>query len=350
MTSNLSAHPSKTAIGYEPDGRWQKDLWVKVMSGTHGLRNLRASILGLAYWLTMVPGDRGLLVLVDSRIADERLRQEWRFAEKALHPDVMRRLKVAVARGKQYLGLPAELGEDFIGWLDQLVLGHTPATKPRESFYAILEILLHQWLLGQGPMTSGWLMKTAGCSHPTVRDALRRLDDCVRRHTDRRVELGHFPRDEWARLVAVSETVRSTARFADRSGQPRSPAALRRRLQRLGRTDLAVGGVWGAKHYQPDLDLVGQPRLELSLHCADQRADFGFVEQLDPALEFTKRRDESPALVVHVVRRAVSLFQPNPDGLPWADPVACLLDLHAAHLETQAREFLHSFPAARGLT
>jgi hypothetical protein len=347
MNSNLSERHRKTEIGYEPDGQWQEHLWVEVKSETHGFRNLRASILGLAYWLTTAPDDHGLLVLVDSRIGDERLRKEWQFAEKALHPDVMRRLKVAVVREKQYIGLPEDLGADFRFWLDQLVMEHSQSTRPRESFYAILEILLHQWLLEQGPMTSDWLMKTAGCSPPTVRDALRRLDYCLRRHTDRRVELRHFPKDEWARLVAVSDTVRSTVRFADRSGQPRSPESLLRRLQRLGRTDIAVGGVWGAKHYQPDLDLVGNPRLDLCLHISEKRVDWGFVEQLDPALEITKRRDESPVLVVHVVHRASSLFQPNNDGLPWADPVECLLDLHEARLEPQARDFLNSFPAAK---
>jgi hypothetical protein len=350
MKSKLSDNRRRLEIGYEPDGRWKKDLWIEVKSGTHGFRDLRASFLGLAYWLTSFPNDHGLLVLVDSRIADERLRKEWQFAKMALHPDVIRRLNVAVAKEHQYIGLPTGVGDDFRLWLDQLVLEHAQSTKPRESFYTILEILLHQWLLGQGPMTSDWLMKTVGCSHPTVRDALRRLDYCLRRHSDRKVELDRFPREEWARLVAVSDKVRSTTRFVDRSNQPRSPESLLRRLQRLGRTKLAVGGVWGAKHYQPDFDLVGNPRLDLCLHCPDKRVDWSFVERVDPALEIAKHHDESPALVVHVVRRAVSLFQTNKDGLPWADPVECLLDLHEAHLETQAREFLNFFQAAKGRT
>jgi len=348
MKSKLSKPINRMEIGYEPDARWKEELWVEVKSGIHGFRNLRASILGLAYWLRMNPNDRGLLVVVDSRIANERLAKEQQLVENVLHPDVRRRLKVVGARKKQYIGLPADLGKDFRLWLDRLVLKQSPSTKLRESFYTILEILLHQWLLGQGPMTSDWLMKTAGCSSPTVREALRLLDYCLRRQSDRKVELDRFPRDEWARLVAVSDKVRSTTSFVDRSNQPRSPESLLRRVQHLGRTDLAVGGVWGAKHYQPDLDLVGNPRLDLCLHCSDKRADLGFVEQMDPALEMTKRRDESPALVVHVVSRAVSLFQPNKEGLPWADPVECLLDLHEARLEAQARDFLNSFLPAKG--
>jgi hypothetical protein len=116
----------------------------------------------------------------------------------------------------------------------------------------------------------------------------------------------------------------------------------------LHRPDLAVGGVWGAKHYHPDLDLVGSPRLDISLHCPAKGVDLSFVERLDPALEKTTRRDESAALAVHIVRRAVSFFHPGEGGIVWADPVECLLDLHEARLESQAREFLKSFPATKG--
>ena len=34
--------------GYRPDGQWH-DVWVEVKFETHGIRNLRASLLGLAY-------------------------------------------------------------------------------------------------------------------------------------------------------------------------------------------------------------------------------------------------------------------------------------------------------------
>ncbi len=78
--------------------------------------------------------------------------------------------------------------------------------------------------------------------------------------------------------------------------------------------------------------------------------DWDFVKQLDPALQETERRDEPAPLVVHLVRRASPLFQPSEEGLQWADPVECLLDLHEGRLESQALEFLNSFPAAKGQT
>jgi hypothetical protein len=344
----LSAANEKlvTNTGYRPDGQWH-DVWVEVKFETHGIRNLRASLLGLAYWLTNHPDNRGLLVLVDSRITAERLQREWKLAQQTLHPVILERMAVAFARNKEYVGLPRDLGDDFRAWLDQLVIRESHKGKPRESFYAILEVLLHQWLLGKGPMTSEWLMKTVGCSYPTVAAGLRRLEPSLLRHSDRRVELRYFPRDEWVRLLAVSDEVRSTTRFADRSGQPRSPESLLNRLKRLKRSDIAVGGVVGARHYQPELDLVGTPRLELSLHCRGRNVDWGFVKELDPALQETKLRDEPAPLVIHLVRRATSLFESGPDRLQWADPVECLLDLHEGRLESQALEFVRSFPAAK---
>jgi hypothetical protein len=334
-------------IGYKPDDQW-KDVWVEVKFQTHGIRNLRASLLGLAYWLTKDPVSRGLLVLADSRISHERLQKEWRLAEQTLHPEVMRRMAVAFVRNKEYVGLPSDLGNDFRLWLDKVVLRESHEGKPRESFYAILEVLLHQWLLGKGAMTSEWLMKTVGCSYPTVAGALRRLEPSLIRHSDRRVELRYFPREEWVRLLAVSDEVRSTTRFADRSGQPRSPDSLVRRLKRFQRNDIAVGGIIGARHYQPDLDLVGTPRLDLSLHWRGKNVDWGFIKELDPALQETKQRDEAAPLVVHLVRRDSALFQPGEGHLQWADPVECLLDLHENRLESQAVEFVQSFPAAKG--
>jgi hypothetical protein len=196
-------------------------------------------------------------------------------------------------------------------------------------------------------MTTEWLMKTVGCSYPTVAIALRRLESSLIRHSDRRVELRYFPRDEWSRLLAVSDQVRSTTRFTDRSGQPRSPHDLFVRLKRLGRSDIAVGGVIGARHYRPDLDIVGIPRLDLSMHTLGKNVDLSFVRELDPALQETNRRDVPTALAVHLVSRARSLFQSG-DDVQWADPVECLLDLQENRLESQALEFANSFTTAKG--
>jgi hypothetical protein len=103
----------------------------------------------------------------------------------------------------------------------------------------------------------------------------------------------------------------------------------------------------GAKHYQPSFDLWGNPRLDLSLHTPGKTMDLFFVEQLDPGLARTTRRNETPTLVVHAVRRAHALFQRGEDGVQYADPVECLLDIEDLRLGPQALEFLNFFSARR---
>ena len=95
MNRALAGGPTrslKADIGYEPDGCWQKGaekVWVELKSGTHSFRNVRASLLGLAYLLSSDPDSRALLVLSDSKITEERLHAELLLIEQTLRPQVM---------------------------------------------------------------------------------------------------------------------------------------------------------------------------------------------------------------------------------------------------------------------
>ena len=331
---------------YAPDGRW-RDIGVEVKRATHGFRNLRASLLGLAYWLADYPNSRGLLLLLDSRITEKRLQHERELASRVIDQEIMRRLSIASGEGGRYMGLPQDLGDDFRAWLDQLVSRESPRFKSRETYYSILQILVHQWLLDKAPLTRKALGNMAGCSYPTVASALHRLGPYLVQRSDRRVELVHFPNSEWKRMLAVSDRIRETARFAASSGESRSPEAHLGRLAQMGADNIGIGGVLGARYYHSDLDLVGTPRLDLSLHCPGKRPELGFIRKLDPALRRVDSDLEAANVVVHIVPRAEAFFVPREGGLRWADPVECLMDLHEAHLERQAKEFLSAFEAQR---
>ena len=190
----------------------------------------------------------------------------------------------------------------------------------------------------KGPLTRAWLQRSAGCSYPTVAAGVKRLGDAVLRHPDRRIELKYLPRQEWARFFALSGSARSTLRFADRSDQPSSGDALLRRLRRLAPGRVAVGGVAGARHYSPDLDLIGLPSLALSVHAPNRDVDLGFVRRLEPALKPVPDPTHPALLSLHFIRHREPLFFGA--GVPWADSVECLLDLHEAGLESQAFELL----------
>lgn len=337
--------------GYQADAI-AGDTIYEVLLESKDARRLRAALMEMARAASSDKVRRAVLVLEEPGITESRLRKEWQGAASVIRPELFNRLAMAIHQSGKWNGIPVLPDAKEIPILDEIIrheISRRPASSGRnsEAHYEILRILIHQWLLGRGPLAINSLMKISGTSHPTVSRSLDRLDHYLKRHSDRGVELRIFPRDEWARLVAVADDVRGTVRFADRSGQPRSPESLLRRLRQLQPPDVAVGGILGARHYQPALDLIGTPRLDLSIHSGRKAADLTWVKRLDPGLEQTTRRGESPALVIHAIRRADSLFQLDGDSLPWADPVDCLLDLHEAGLEPQALEFLNSFPATK---
>ncbi|MBL0143496.1 MAG: hypothetical protein IPP91_15620 [Betaproteobacteria bacterium] len=324
---------------------------VEVSDGASSFRNVRAALLGLAYHLAHDKKARALLVLTNTRITQPRLERELALARQVFTPDVMKRLGATIETDGLFRGLPVDLLPGFPAKLAHLVREETArrkagAMRGRLSEYSVFKILLHEWLLDRGPMTSDRIRKISGASYPTVASALKRYEHVLVRHSDRRVELSRFPMEEWAALVAVSDRARSTVRFTDRSGQPRSPESLYRRLGNHNLPDVAVGGVIAARHYLPSLDLAGTPRLDLTVN-AIRGADLAFVEDLDPALRRTDRKDDPSTLVVHQINRNEALFVVGRDRVRYADPVECLLDLHEARLEQQAHELLDFFTSRK---
>jgi hypothetical protein len=323
--------------------------FIDVKFRVDALRTIRASLMQVAYAVGASPHHQGYVVLVDAPITAESLREEWKRTATILRDDVLRRLTLCLQHEGRFIGIPRDPDANMQRVLAEVVgKERAQANTTRTDYsFVILKLLLHHWLMGGEPVTAEWLARTAGCSYPAVARALRGLGSLLERRSDRRVALRWFPKEEFARLLANSDRARSTVRFADQSPQPRSVESHLRRLQKLRPTGLALGGVLGAKHYFPELDLVGVPRLDLSLHCPRRRMNLDFVAKLDPALKQISDPLQPAALVVHAVRHADSLFTPRPEGLAWADPVECLLDLYEARLEPQASQFLEALQRQR---
>jgi hypothetical protein len=297
-----------------------------------------------------VPGSLHVLCLERPKMSQQRIEAEWRLANRVFRPEVLERLAVRVLHrdgSARSLGaLPPPLAEEACrGMEPRRETGQIVRLPPPDFHFIILKLFVHAWLTHRGPLTARWIAQTAGCSYPTVASATRRIGRAVVRRKDRRLELQDFPSREWARLLLAADEARSTVRFADRSGQPRSTSSLTQRLEELRPPHLAKGGVLGARWHWPDLDLSGLPRLDVSVHCPGRAADLSFVRQLDPALEATADPHEPPRLVVHFVRHKDPLFEQTTDTLPWADAAECLMDLHEAGLETQAAEFARALGA-----
>ncbi len=321
---------------------------IETRFGVHALRALRDGVFAVAVALAARPGHRGLLVLVEPRVTDERLADEVAKYRALFRDEFSGRLHVVTIRGGRCGELPRGTTPAVRRFLEDLArredAGVRAARLPKPDFeFVIGQILIRQWMIGAGPMTADWLGAAAGCSFPTVARVVKGLGGVVRRHSDRRFELDRFPAREWERMLAVADRARSTVRFRDRSRQARSPESLLRRLAGLKNPSIGIGGTLGAKYHYPGLDFVGTARLDLSVHAPKGAADLGFVERLDPA--FTRMEDpaEPASLVVHFVRRRESFFDTEPGGTTWADPVECLLDLHGARLESQAAEMVEFF-------
>jgi hypothetical protein len=215
------------------------------------------------------------------------------------------------------------------------VLLAKPTTSSRE---AVVGQLLHRWISGAEPVTTSELAQLSGASLPTVYAALKTIDArCLQRDESRRVFLSGFTAEAWQKWLTLS-TDAPSAKFVDRSGAPRSPEKLARELAKLQRSDLAVGGVLGAMHHFPTLDITGAPHLDIVVHGSPS-TDLSFITELDPGLE----RDDSPRgfanVMVHFVNRPFSLFETQ-GGVVWADVLECMVHLWDAHLIYQVENLI----------
>jgi hypothetical protein len=311
-----------------------------------GVRDLRAALVQVAAALAERPAVREACLLVRlPRISPARLAREWNLVRGLFIPSIAGRLALAVMTDAGPWAAPerAHLLQ-LAGVLhpdrpdpDRPERAARPA--PSAKFFEVFKVLLEAWLRGAGPLSIGELLRRCGCSYPTAAAALRRLEEAgeAQRRSRRRVELRQFPSRTWAELVALAASIRGSRYFADRSGRLPDPAALLKRLRLLAPAGVAVGGVPAARRLDPRFDLNGTPRIDICAHAPGGEADFGWVANLDPALRPVPPPAPGAVLAVHLVRRPETLYTPDGRrGLPWADPVEILLDLHDLRLTAQA--------------
>ena len=314
----------------------------EIKSQPKAIRQVRDALVKLIKRLVQSPDKSAYLVLIDPQISRASLEDELNNLKAAMRSEVAGRLHLVVVVQQRIEGLPANISPSDIELLNQKIeesaVAFAPLPRP-DMQSEVLKVLIHQWALDQGAMTFDWLSNTVGCTYRTVANMVEALGPAIDRSTDQGIKLKYFPRQAWAQFMARSRKSRATADYVDRSGQPHSPESLVKRLMSLDRDEVAVGGVLGASHYYPKLDMVSAPRLDLSVHVRGKHADLEFVGQLDPGLERVDVDDRPTPLVLHFVRRKESLFSKDDKGILWADPIECLADLQEARLDQQATEF-----------
>lgn len=356
FTREFVAFPGNPGFDYESrDG--QIGLEFKMASAT--IRDLHAGVFQIAKYLSLRNRIQlGCLVIARDRLSESRVADEWEQIRSVLKSDVASRLAIiAVGRDGLHVDPPdprlLRLGQvlyQTFGIPGDQVSPLKMQVRRTGKLDEVTKVLLGRWLRRQGPLRTGELAELVGCSAVTALAAVRLLSArrALNRVPNRPVELSGFPNDLWSELTARERNQPSGWRFVDASGQPNRVERLLTRISNRGVPGLAVGGVVAARHWCPDLDLNGTPRLDFVLHSPDGTADLDFIQRADPALKLVTSNNDAVLVVVHPLQRAVPLFESTPGGLPVADPVETVLHLEGLRLPVQAKQVLaHLRPELR---
>ena len=353
---------------YEPDYEFD-GLIVEVKRNLRAIRSLRTAILDLAYNQVDTPESQSCLLLLDSSISERALKREWKQLSNVLNISTLKHLSIASYREGRFDLILGQNLQHQLSHLKDLALQEplqAPASfrLPEPNYPGeMLRLMILLWILTSENLSEaivsdalsyahdkppkqdakGFTIKSLeaalGTSYRTVIRSLDTIGPTLKRYSDRSVELSAFPELSWEKLMVLADKSRATRYFSDRSGQPRSQVSFMKRLNILNRSDIAIGGVSGAKRICPELDLVGSPRLDLHVHAPGSEADLSFVKILDPALQETHSREEKASLAVHFLRRQNSYFKIDNDHRLWADPIECLLDLFSMRMDHQELQF-----------
>jgi len=343
----IKPRQKKSQKHYQPD--WKtKDIWVEVKTNITAIRIIRDSFMQLIYAISDQEfSGTIILLLIEPNISYKRLYNEWEKAKRAFRLEAFSNITIYVFQKGQLVSIPNDPNAELTDALLKVCKKEKLNKKnplPRIDYKAeIYKIIIYKWLIKAGPITTDWLSKAVGCNYRTVANTLQSLGNTIIRHSDRSIELKYFPKDVWEWLIVNSNDSRLTKHYSDQSGHPRQIESFIKRLLKIKDINISIAGTLGARHYHTDIDLIGDPRLDITIHCPEKYFNTDFIKKIDPALEEGIDRDKPASIVLHYIRRKKSFFKPNPNGIAWADPIECILDLHEMHLEPQALELLNYF-------
>ena len=352
MSSNLNLQ--KRTTRYEVDGQWSgpNGMVLVEIRRSNNARDIRDTLVSLAYVLSHEKSTvAALCVVPKSRLSLSRLVHELDQFREVVIPDLASRIHIATISDDGHLtGSPYDNNSEFLRWLIQLATTETATIVPaRSNRQSVSSILVQLWLRGEGPQSFKALQHLCGASYPTVSTAVKNLSDkgFIEHQSDRRVGLKYLTHDAWLTMFKAHSENRKVLRFIDPTGQSRSPESMAMRLFKLQEQDLfknvAVGGVLGAKHYFPDLDITASPRLDISVYGEGTE----FVKKIDAALEQTSNPQANAVLVVHLVQGPARFIERDASGT-WAPELECLADLFELGLTRKAIKMMTSYPHKRG--
>jgi hypothetical protein len=316
------------------------DVLVKIKRSSNA-RDVRDVLLALAYALAQEPhNSQALCLLTKSRLTSKRLSEELARFRLVVRPALATRIMLAALDDAgQLLGAIPQDNPELRDYLKTLVHQAQLAGVDRVSRESVKSHLASLWLQGQAGQSLAALQRDTKASHPTVTAALADLDQQGQLDTDRKGAMFREPTwDIWRRLAEAHAGKRTMVRFTDPSGLSRSVTDMAQRLQSLQKRGIAksvaLGGVVGATHYYPALDITAPPRLDLSVFDGDT----SFVRQLDAGLVVSENKAAKAVLVVHLTPGGERFVQATASGRV-APPLDCLADLWEIGLAAEAQDF-----------
>ena len=346
MTNSYFKSPA-TLNGDLRGGRWNGptgEVLIEVKRSNNA-RDARDALLGLAYLMDGAPAKTdALCLLAKSRFTRARLHEELGLFRSVVRPDLAARVYLAAI--DEYDTLIGELPQDSLAlrsFLRELAQREINVGGGRVSRQSVKSHVLNLLLDGRVLPTLSALQRTTKASHPTVSAAIKELTEQGLQLANRKsgspgTTWQATSWEVWKRLAEAHSAERRVVRFVDPGRMARSILDLAQRLKSLQDRGLApavtLGGVLGAQHYDPNLNITAAPRLDLSIFDTDT----GFVRQLDAGLVESEDKQAKAVLVVHVAQTGAR-FTEISDAGRVAPPLECLADLLEIGLTAEARDF-----------
>jgi hypothetical protein len=334
------------------DDRWdgQGGQILVEIKRTASVRDVRAVLLSLAYAMKEEPlRNQAVCVITDTKLSFTRLRDELKQFREVMHPEIAPRIHFLIDQGEhlvgsnRFAGSLLDVSVEFFGWLalHMAKSSHSHSSHQLSARQTVRVAMAQLRLRNAPPVTVKYLQSLCKVSYPTVSETLKEFaaSGLLLDEGDRGVSLRHLSMAEWMDLARDHAKQRKSFSFVDATGFA-TPQQLANRIHELKvagilREPVRIGGVMGAAHHFPQVDITAASRLDLSVDADPTQ----IAALIDAGLKPKVRSDQKAVLVLHVTHEPTLDSTESPN--PWANELECLADLIEMSYTREATEMAH---------
>lgn len=324
------------------DGVWrgqEGDIAVAVCT-SHSVRDLRAQLVALAYQVRALGGSSmGVCIASGTRLTEERMNAEITQFRRLLDGSLATRLHIVRAQDGRLSG-PFDTPEAFQAWaLEILREEFTSPARLMPAQQLVVSALAQMRMANAPPSAIKDLQAACQASYPTVAKVLTSLgargllEDLQR---GQGVRFRPLDASEWMDLATDHARHRQVVLYADPT-RLMTPTRLAHRAMHLLSTGalpraMRIGGVVGAAHHFPSLDITAPRRLDIT---APSDPDY-IADRIDAGLVRTQAAKMDAVVAIHL--EPVRASQPG----SYAGWLECLADLIELGYIAEAREMAYA--------